>query len=69
MDLTRDNVDTAADPQAITTLPPPKQPVSNNDPTRDISPRQGVDRVVAVGLGVVGVLVMAVATIWMFVGD
>ncbi len=68
MDITyEDNTQTAADPQAILTSPPKKLPISNNDPTRDISARQAAQRYLVMSLGVVALVAMALATLLMFV--
>ena len=67
MELTReDNIDTAADPQAIQLSPPQKRPVFDNDPTRDISTRQAGQRIVLVGLVVLALLAMVLLTVLMF---
>ena len=67
MELTReDNIDTAADPQAIQLSPPQKRPVSDNDPTRDISTRQAGQRIVLVGVVVLALLAMVLLTVLMF---
>ena len=69
MELTQDeNKATAADPQAMRTARPQKMPLSNNDPTRDISPRQSAGRGLLIGLVVLALLVMLVATIWAMAG-
>lgn len=67
MELTReDNIDTAADPQAIQLAPPQKRPISDNDPTRDISTRQAGQRVFLVGLVALALLAMFILTVLMF---
>ena len=67
MELTRDdNIDTAADPQAIQFSRPQKRPVSDNDPTRDISTRQAGQRIVLVGVVVLALLAMVLLTVLMF---
>lgn len=69
MELTReDNIDTAADPQAIQIAPPQKRPISDNDPTRDISTRQAGQRVLLVGLVALALLAMFILTILVFTG-
>lgn len=69
MELTReDNIDTAADPQAIQIAPPQKRPISDNDPTRDISTRQAGQRVLLVGLVALALLAMFILTVLVFTG-
>ena len=64
MELTHeDNIHTAADPQAIHASPPRKQPISDNDPTRDISTRQAGQRLVIVGIVALALLAMGVLTV------
>jgi len=68
MELTReDNIDTAADPQAIQFAPPQKLPISDNDPTRDVSTRQAGQRLFVIALVVLALLAMAVLTVLVFV--
>lgn len=68
MDLASyDNTSTAADPQAIRSRPPLKQPVFDNDPTRDISSAERIRRKLLESLAVVALAVMLLATILMFV--
>jgi hypothetical protein len=69
MELTHeDNVATAAAPQAINTGAMKKQPVCDNDPTRDISTRQRVDRVLVSGLATAALLAMLVMTVLVVLG-
>jgi hypothetical protein len=69
MELPReDNIDTAADPQAIQFAPPQKRPISDNDPTRDISTRQAGQRLFVVALIALALLAMAVLTVLVFTG-
>lgn len=64
MELTRqDNIHTAADPQAIQVAPPQKLPLSDNDPTRDISTSQAKRRLVLVGAVTLALAAMAVLTL------
>jgi hypothetical protein len=58
------NVSTAASPQAIRANPPPKPPLWSNDPTRNVSRREAIDRVLLVAFAVAAVLVMLVSTVW-----
>ena len=68
MELTReDNIDTAADPQAIQLAPPKKLPISDNDPTRDISTRQAGQRLFVIALVALALIAMAVLTVLVFV--
>jgi hypothetical protein len=56
------NVDEATSPEAIASPRPPKQPVSDNDPTRNISSREQVSRILMMALAVAALLVLAFAT-------
>ena len=65
MELTHeDNTPTAAVPQAIRALPPLKLPVSDNDPTRDITSGEALRRGLLVALVTVLLAVLLVATVW-----
>ncbi len=67
MELTRHhNIDGAADPQAIKVAPPQKLPVSDNDPTRDISTLRAGERLFIVGLVVLALLALFALTLLMF---
>ncbi|HVH42230.1 MAG TPA: hypothetical protein VM925_07790 [Labilithrix sp.] len=69
MELTRgDNTGTAADPQAIQSTPPQKLPLYDNDPTRNVSSREGAQRSLVIVLGALALAVMLVATVWMALG-
>jgi hypothetical protein len=64
MDLTfEDNTQTAVDPQAILTSPPQKLPIYDNDPTRNVSPAESVNRFLVAALAVAALLVLVVATV------
>ncbi|MBX3258703.1 MAG: hypothetical protein KF782_03230 [Labilithrix sp.] len=65
MELTHeDNTSTAADPQAIRSMPPPKPPVSDNDPTRNVTSAEALRRGVLVVLVAALLAVLFVATVW-----
>jgi hypothetical protein len=69
MELTHeDNVATAAAPQAINTAVTKKQPVYDNDPTRDISTRQSAESLLVFGLATAALLAMFVVTVLVFLG-
>jgi hypothetical protein len=58
------NTDEAADTAAIVTgTPIPKAPVSNNDPTRDISNRERWTRGTALAVAIVALVALALATV------
>ncbi len=61
-----DNTATAAAPQAIRTMPPPKQPVYDNDPTRNVSPIEGIETRLLSALVVLALLVMVASTVLVF---
>lgn len=61
------NVDSAADPQAIQFAPPMKRPLSDNDPTRNVSPQQAGGRIALVGLVALALAVMCILTLLVFV--
>jgi hypothetical protein len=60
------NVAYAASPEAIATPGPHKLPLSNNDPTRDITPGEVVARSITLLLAVLTLVVLAVATTMVF---
>ena len=69
MELTREqNVSTAADPQAINAAVPSKQPVADNDPTRNVSARERIERALLIGMVVLALVLLVLATFWVFVG-
>jgi hypothetical protein len=69
MELTfENNVATAAAPQAINTAMTRKLPVYDNDPTRDISTREGVESLLIYGLATATLLGMLVMTVLVFLG-
>ena len=55
------NVETAADPQAIATLQIEKLPLWDNDPTRNVTRREGARRMLVMGLGTLALLAMLIA--------
>jgi hypothetical protein len=57
------NVNTAVDPQAITTPPWPKEPLSNNDPTRNVSTPAQARRTLLIALSTVLLVALLLATI------
>ena len=61
------NIATAAAPQAIRMTPPPKQPVYDNDPTRNVSPIEGVETRLLTALVALALLVMLASTVLVFV--
>lgn len=61
------NTDTAAVPQAIRAWPPPKLPISDNDPTRDVSRRRGAQRMLLAALCAVALATLLVATVMVLI--
>lgn len=67
MELTHeDNVSTAADPQAIRTWPPPKQPIFDNDPTRNVTSGERLRRGLLLAAVAVLLAILFVVTVWVF---
>lgn len=64
MELTHeDNIQTAADPQAIQTSPPMKLPIYDNDPTRDVSPPQEAGSKALLVLAVLAAIALVIAAV------